>query len=239
MTTNITFLLIGNTRLHWAQKIGENYQYSHSLINKPIPEKINIKNLLWASVGNYPTNLFKKENELKNKDINLKNLPAHFGIDRALGCYAGLKIANNPYKKNIIIADFGTTLSITKMNAEGVVIGGQLIPGFLTQLKSMVINTKSLKMPNNLKIPDENFLIDTEEAMIKGVFNSLVGALNLALKPEKDILIICGGDSEIVSLNLKRRYQELIIKPNLVMEGMIMHYQKQGFLFKKTKKLST
>ena len=44
MTTNITFLLIGNTRLHWAQKIGENYQYSHSLINKPIPEKINISN---------------------------------------------------------------------------------------------------------------------------------------------------------------------------------------------------
>tara|TARA_Y100001970_G_scaffold154268_1_gene188919 strand:- start:28384 stop:29022 length:639 start_codon:yes stop_codon:yes gene_type:complete len=212
--------------MHWARKIGGNYQYNHSLLNQPIPEKLNIEKLLWASVGNYPKKIFKKENELKIKEINLKNLPAHFGIDRALGCYAGLQITNNPHKKDIVIADFGTTLSITKINAEGQVIGGQLIPGFLTQLKSMVINTRLLKMPNNFNIPKETFLINTEEAMIKGVINSLLGALNLALKPDKDILIICGGDSEIVRLNLQKKNQEVIIKPNLVMEGMIMHYQK-------------
>ena len=225
MTTNFDYLLIGNSRFHWAIKEGEQYQFIHSPIGKPLPKGIKKENLCWATVGSYETNFFQKENELKIQDISLQNFPKYFGIDRALGSVAALKNTDNPDKKDILIADFGTTLSITKINAKGDLIGGQLIPGFLTQLKSMVSNTKALKMPKNLNIPTDNFLIDTQAAMVRGVKNSLIGAINLAFNPEKDILIICGGDTEIMKPYFLEQTQ-VSINPNLVMEGLIMSFRK-------------
>ena len=229
MNSKNDYLLIGNTRLHWAKKIGNIYKFSHSILHKPFPKKISIKNLLWASVGKYETNIFRKENEIKTTDINLRNFPKHFGVDRALGSFAALTNTYNPFKKDIVIADFGTILSITKINYEGYLIGGQLIPGFITQLSSMEIATKNLKMPDELTIPKDNFLVNTEDAMLKGVENSLIGAINLAFNPNKDLLIICGGDSAMIRSNFLRGSKEILIKPNLVMEGMIMFCQKNKF----------
>ena len=96
--------------------------------------------------------MLRKENEIKTKDIQLSNLPDYFGVDRALACIAALKIIENPFKKDLLIADFGTILSITKLNSNGSIIGGQLLPGFLTQLKSMEQNTKNLKVPKKYDI---------------------------------------------------------------------------------------
>ena len=129
----------------------------------------------------------------------------------------------NPFKKDLLIADFGTILSITKLNSNGSILGGQLIPGFLTQLKSMEQNTKNLKVPKKYDIPIKDFLINTEEAILKGVINSLTGVINSLLNPEKDILIICGGDSKLLTKSLKTQKENVINAPNLVMEGMIIH----------------
>ena len=124
----------------------------------------------------------------------------------------------------MLIADFGTILSITKLNANGFILGGQLIPGFLTQLKSMEQNTKNLKIPKKYEIPIEDFLINTEEAILKGVTNSLTGVINNLFNPDKDILIICGGDSQLLTKSLKNQKENIINAPNLVMEGMIIHH---------------
>jgi len=124
----------------------------------------------------------------------------------------------------LLIADFGTILSITKLNANGSIIGGQLIPGFLTQLKSMEQNTKNLKVPKKYDIPIKDFLINTEEAILKGVINSLTGVINSLFNPENDILVICGGDSELLTKSLKTQKENIINAPDLVMEGMIIHH---------------
>ena len=222
MDKKVSYLLVGNTRLHWAQKINQKYNFSHTLKEESIPDEIIIDNLIWASVANYPIKQFKKENELQIKDLNLKNLPKNFGIDRAFGCVAALNIINNPLNKNLLIADFGTILSITKVDHQGYFIGGQLIPGFLTQLKSMEQNTKNLKCPDNFDIPEENFQISTKKAMLKGVYNSLIGVIKLCFNSQKDILIICGGDSEVIGKKMILDIEEMIINPNLVMRGMIL-----------------
>ena len=123
----------------------------------------------------------------------------------------------------MIIADFGTILSITKLNSNGSIIGGQLSPGFLTQLKSMEQNTKNLKVPEISEIPTKDFLTNTDEAILKGVFNSLNGVINSSFNQAKDILITCGGDSELMTKYLKTTKKNIIHAPNLVMEGMIIH----------------
>ena len=110
------------------------------------------------------------------------------------------------------------------MNSNGSIIGGQLLPGFLTQLKSMEQNTKNLNIPKKYEIPIEDFLINSEEAILKGVINSLNGVINSLFNPAKDILVICGGDSEFLTKSPKFQKRNFINAPNLVMEGMIIHH---------------
>ena len=224
MISDINFLLVGNSRLHWAKYSKNQSKFFHTKKDQRVPDNIDLDKLIWASVGKLPNFLLKKENEIKTKDIHLSNLPYYFGIDRALASLAALKIIENPLKKDFLIADFGTILSITKLNSNGFIIGGQLLPGFLTQLKSMEQNTKNLKVPKKYDIPVKDFLITTEEAILKGVINSLTGVINNLFNPEKDILVICGGDSELLTKSLKTQKENIINAPDLVMEGMIIHY---------------
>ena len=60
--------------------------------------------------------------------------------------------------------------------------------------------------------------------MLKGVINSLNGVINSLFNPKKDILIICGGDSQLVMKSLKTQKENIINAPNLVLEGMIIHH---------------
>ena len=224
MVSDINFLLVGNSRLHWAKYSKNQSKFFHTKKEQKVPENIDLDQLIWASVGKLPNFSLKGENEIKTKDIRLSNLPDYFGVDRALACLAALNIIANPLKKDLLIADFGTILSITKLNANGFIMGGQLLPGFLTQLQSMEQNTKNLKVPKKYDIPIKDFLINTEEAILKGVINSLTGVINSLFNPEKDILIICGGDSQLLTKSLKTQKENIINAPNLVMEGMIIHH---------------
>ena len=223
MVENINFLLVGNSRLHWAKNLQNKYSFFHTQKDHILPQNINFNNLIWASVGKLPNVLLKQENQITTKDIRLKNLPDYFGVDRALGCFEALKTIENPLNKNLLVADCGTTLSLTKINSTGSILGGQIIPGFRTQLRSMEQFTKNLKFPKKENIPMQDFLIKTEEAMLKGVFNSLVSLINFSFNPTKDILIMCGGDSELIANGLKQENKKIIIKPNLVIQGMISH----------------
>ena len=220
----MNFLLVGNSRLHWAKYSKNQSKFFHTKKEQKVPENIDLDQLIWASVGKLPNFLLKKENEIKTKDIQLSNLPDYFGVDRALACIAALKIIENPLKKDLLIADFGTILSITKLNPNGSILGGQLIPGFLTQLKSMQQSTNNLKIPKKYDIPTKDFLINTEEAILKGVTNSLNGFINSLFNPNKDILITCGGDSQFLTEFIKTKKKNIINVPNLVMEGMIIHH---------------
>ena len=224
MVSDINFLLVGNSRLHWAKYSKNRSKFFHTKKEEKVPENIDLDQLIWASVGKLPNFLLKKENEIKTKDIQLSNLPDFFGVDRALACLAALKIIENPLKKDLIIADFGTILSITKLNSNGSILGGQLIPGFLTQLKSMEKYTKNLKVPKKFEIPSKDFLTNTEEAILKGVINSLTGVIKNSFNPLKDILLTCGGDSEFLTKSLRTQKENIINAPNLVMEGMIIHH---------------
>ena len=224
MVSDKSFLLVGNSRFHWANYSTNQSKFFHTKKEQKLPRSIDLDQLIWASVGKLPNFLLKADNEIKTKDIQLSNLPDYFGIDRALACLAASKIIENPFKKDLLIADFGTILSLTKLDAKGSIIGGQLIPGFLTQLKSMEQNAKNIKVPKKYYFPTEDFLIDTEDAILKGVINSLTGVINSSFNSSKDILITCGGDSEFLTKSLKSQKKNIINAPNLVMEGMIIHH---------------
>ena len=226
MMNIVDYLLIGNTRFHWAFKKNNSYEFSHTLINEQLPKNIDFKNLIWASVGKYPTNDLLNKNRITLKEINLKNMPDFIGIDRALACFAALRMMENKLRKNLLIVDLGTTVSITKVDNQGNFLGGQLFPGFTTQLRSMEQNTKNLVFPNELFIPKNKFEISTKNAMLSGVYNSIIGVINISFDRTKDILILCGGDANLIGNSLKKDIQNFILEPNLVMNGMIFLNKK-------------
>jgi len=221
------YLLIGNSRLHWALRKDNSYEFFHSLFDQRFPENINLKKLIWASVGKYPTIRLLNNNKISINNFTFKKMPDHIGIDRALACFAAHKIIRNKYKKNILIVDLGTTVSITKIDNKGNLIGGQLLPGFTTQLKSMDENTKNLTFPKNIFIPSNNFETNTVKAMLRGVYNSIFGAIKLSFNPKQDVLIICGGDAKFIGEIIRKEIKNIIIEPNLVMYGMIFSKNKQ------------
>ncbi len=221
MTHIVDYLIIGNTRLHWALNKNCTYEFSHTLTNQLLPKNIDFRNLVWASVGKYQISNLLKKNQVTLKDINLKNMPHYLGIDRALVCYAALRKIENKLNKNLLIVDLGTTVSITKIDNQGSILGGQLFPGFTTQLKSMEQNTKNLSFPKKILIPDNKFQISTMNAMLRGVYNSIMGAIKISYDRKKDILILCGGDANLIGNSLKKEIENFIIEPDLVMYGMI------------------
>ncbi len=156
-------------------------------------------------MGNILQVIFLKKNQVTIKDINLKNIPHFIGIDRALACVAALSMFKSKLRKNLLIVDLGTTVSITKIDNQGNILGGQLLPGFSTQLKSMEQSTKNLISPNQLFIPNNKFEISTMNAMLRGVYNSIAGAINMAFDRTKDILILCGGDANLIGNSLKKK----------------------------------
>ncbi len=226
MNNIVDYLLIGNTRLHWAVNKNSSYKFSNTLVNDSLPKNIDLKKLIWASVGKYPTNNLLKKNQVTIKDINLINMPHFIGIDRALACFAALIMFKSKSSRNLLIVDLGTTVSITKIDHQGNILGGQLFPGFTTQLKSMEQSTKNLVSPNKLYIPNNKFEISTMDAMLRGVYNSITGAINISFDRTKDILILCGGDANLIGNTLKKEINNIIIEPNLVMHGMIFLNKK-------------
>ena len=226
MNNVVDYLLIGNTRLHWAVNKNSSYKFSNTLVNDSLPKNIDLKKLIWASVGKYPTNNLLKKNQVTIKDINLINMPHFIGIDRALACFAALIMFKSKSSRNLLIVDLGTTVSITKIDHQGNILGGQLFPGFTTQLKSMEQSTKNLVSPNKLYIPNNKFEISTMDAMLRGVYNSITGAINISFDRTKDILILCGGDANLIGNTLKQEINNIIIEPNLVMHGMIFLNKK-------------
>ena len=87
MASDINFLLVGNSRLHWASYSENQSKFFHTKREQKFPDNIDVNKLIWASVGQLPNFSLKEENEIKTKNIQLSNLPDHFGIDRALAFF--------------------------------------------------------------------------------------------------------------------------------------------------------
>tara|TARA_B100001250_G_scaffold374261_1_gene360956 strand:- start:1005 stop:1712 length:708 start_codon:yes stop_codon:yes gene_type:complete len=214
-------LLIGNSRWHWASKEKTQWEFFHTLPKSEILESPIDK---WAAVGNIPNHIaLKSEDEIQIKNIPLLNLPDWLGIDRALGGWNAFQKAKQmgAHKKGVLVADAGTVLSLTCITANGEFGGGQLIPGFNLQMSLMANQTKNLKNPLNKYLPISKFPISTNDAMLRGSFQSLIGTILEAQKDAEMPLWLCGGDSEILCDDLIQRKVELNHYPNLVLEGLV------------------
>ncbi len=223
------YLMIGNTRWHWASKINQHWQYFHT---SPNPIKFKNKDysqLSWASVGPLPKNIkLSPLKKIKLNHIPITNFPCSIGIDRALASWSAFKKQSSLTDKDqdLIVIDAGTILSITKITKKGEFAGGQLISGLRLQLSSMADGAYNLEAPIIKSIPKETFQYETNNAMIRGSINGLIGLILQTIEEEKLPIWLCGGDAPLILNELKIKDLDINYYPNLVLEGMIDIDQK-------------
>ena len=218
------YLMIGNTRWHWARKIQEDWKYFHTTPNPIEFKDKNYSELSWASVGPIPENLkLCPSKKINLYDIPLINLPSNLGVDRALAAWCAYKKQSSSKSKeqDLIVIDAGTIMSVTKITKKGEFAGGQLISGLRLQLSSMATGALNLETPIVKKIPTEIFQYETNNAMIRGSLNALLGLILKIFEETKLPIWICGGDAPIILNELKKTNIDINHCPNLVLEGMI------------------
>ena len=218
------YLMIGNTRWHWASKIKEHWKYFHTTPNPIEFKDKNYSELSWASVGPIPKSInLCPSKKITLDNIPLINLPTNLGIDRALASWSAFKKQSSLKSKeqDLIIIDAGTILSVTKITKKGEFAGGQLISGLRLQLSSMKNGAFNLENPIIKSIPIETFQHETEKAMIRGAINGLLGLILQIFEETKLPIWLCGGDAPIILNELKNKNITINHHPNLVLEGMI------------------
>jgi len=218
------YLMIGNTRWHWASKIKEQLKFFHTSPNPIEFTNKDYSELFWASVGPVPENIKLCPSKKVNlNDVPLNNLPANLGIDRALASWSAFKKQSSIKRKeqDLIVIDAGTILSVTKITKQGEFSGGQLISGLRLQLSSMANGALNLETPIIHRIPTETFQYETDNAMIRGSINGLIGLILQIFEETKLPIWMCGGDAPIILNEIKNENIDITHCPNLVLEGMI------------------
>ena len=224
MYSKENYLMIGNTRWHWASKIKKDWKFFHTSPNPIEFKDKDCSQLTWASVGPIPEDIkLCPSKKIILDDIPLNNLPPNLGIDRALASWSAFKKYSSLKSKeqDFLVIDAGTILSVTKITNKGEFAGGQLISGFRLQLSSMGKGALNLETPIDKNIPTEIFQYETHNAMIRGSINGLVGFIMKISEETKLPIWMCGGDAPMILNELTNTNIDINHCPNLVLEGMI------------------
>ena len=228
MASEPRWLLIGNSRWHWARPTPDGLAVHHSdppLADAGAGAGESLAGLLaWAAVGPLPAApVLPAERRLSLAAVPLAAAPAWLGIDRALVGWQAWRHCGGP----VLVADAGTVLSLTRIDAGGGFAGGRLLAGAGLQWRAMAAGTAALPaLPSlagdgdgdegeeNSAQEAEAWPVATAAAMDSGVRLGLAAAVAAALEEAiaqepRCRLLLTGGDGPALLASLRRRLEHL------------------------------
>ena len=148
--------------------------------------------------------------------------PETLGSDRIVNGLAGFRHFGKP----IAVVDVGTATTITVVDKDSTLIGGAIMPGINMMRESLASNTAKLPL---IPLPKPSAMLgtDTESALVSGIINGTVGAVEhivRGIEEEAHVklrLILTGGQARLIAAALKRKH---VVIPNLIFEGMRLIY---------------
>jgi len=145
--------------------------------------------------------------------------PEGVGIDRLLEASAAFHLLNS----GVVIAAFGSAITVDLVTDHGVFSGGTILPGLRTGLHALHQMT-SLLPDLEVKAPDGVLGKDTVGCMHAGVVYGAAGAVDriyeeLCLVAGQSLpLVVTGGDVRYMTPLLRSKY---LIEEDLVLRGII------------------
>jgi type III pantothenate kinase len=146
--------------------------------------------------------------------------PEKLGVDR----WASLVAVHRKYDAAVCIIDCGTAITIDAVDADGVHLGGLIMPGLGSMKRSLEADTADIRFTgDDSRLPRTLLARDTRDAVNHGVVYMAAAAidrimLDYAAAPgESTEVVITGGDANVLLPLLTRRpYHD----PDLVLRGI-------------------
>jgi type III pantothenate kinase len=150
--------------------------------------------------------------------------PDKVGTDRVVSAAAAYDVVEDA----VVVADFGTAVTIDLVDGNGVFLGGVICPGFEISAKALKENTAQLPKTKITK-PKAPYGKNTVEAINCGLYYSAVGMLQEVIRRYAEEIgkwpqtIITGSAAKTIKDDC-----EFIDSwaPNLVVKGIVLAYKK-------------
>lgn len=196
-------IVIASVKPDWTEKVRE-------IVKKELNEKI-------LEIG-------------AGKDIPLPmeldvDEPAKVGVDRVMCAFAAFSVVGDA----VVVADFGTAVTIDLVNEKGVFLGGTIMPGFDMSADALHRQTAALPKVDKIKTPRKPFGRNTVEAINNGLYYSAIGALETITRFYSEQLgkwpqtVVTGGNMEIVKSGCD--FADSFVT-NLGVKGIVLAYKK-------------
>ena len=181
------------------------------LIKQIVKDTINEKTLMIGEDIELPIKLGVKE---LNK----------VGVDRVVAAAAAYAVT----EQAVVVADFGTAVTIDMVDDRGVFVGGVIFPGFAISAKALKDNT-ALLPEVKVSRPELPFGKNTEEAINCGLYYCAIGALEEVIRRYAEKIgtwpqtVITGSGAKIIKDDCQ--FIDSYV-PDLVVRGIALAYRK-------------
>lgn len=221
---------IGNTALKasWADGItlGKTFRYQGekmldfilSLVLKSKPDIMVLSSVRTFS----PQSVEKLRNEcgtllvLEGKMFDEYDLPSHITPDRAASIIASRYLFKG---RKCTVFDFGTTLTVDFIDAEGRYEGGSVSLGLRTRFKALNRYSRTIPLlsaPEEIKDRGMNIAESVHSGVISGIMFEIDGYMS---RNPENITVFTGGDAIYFA---KRMKNSIFVVCNLVLMGLAL-----------------
>lgn len=152
--------------------------------------------------------------------------PMAVGTDRVVNAAAAFAVVEDA----VVVADFGTAVTIDLVDEEGVFLGGVIAPGFGISAKALNLMTDNLPdTGHKVETPKNPTGANTLEAINCGLYYSAVGLLKMVVEKYAEELgrwpqvIVTGGAAEAIKADCD--FVDSWV-PNLSVRGIVLAYKK-------------
>ena len=150
--------------------------------------------------------------------------PMDVGTDRVVAAAAAFAVVEDA----VVVADFGTAVTIDLVDEEGVFMGGVIAPGF--NISAKALSHQTAKLPEvDVHTPKDAVGGNTEEAVNAGLYYSAIGLLKTVVEKYAGEIgrwphtIVTGGDFGIIKDECD--FVDSWVS-NLVVRGVVLAYKK-------------
>lgn len=230
MSPPARWLLIGNSRWHWAEQTPEGGLRGWDA-PPPAEPVLGPPPLAWAAVGPQPDpQTCPPDRQLTLADVPLAGCPPWLGVDRALAGWGAWRERGEA----VLVADAGTVLSLTRIDGDGTFRGGRLLAGLRLQLEAITAHTTLIppilrattaSAPGGGAEEDPEWPLGTAAALRLGVEAALAAAVvEATVRAGGPPLVLTGGDSpwlhRRVAPSLERLGVTVELRPMLCLESL-------------------
>jgi len=150
--------------------------------------------------------------------------PEKVGTDRVVSAAAAFDVVEDA----VVVADFGTAVTIDLVDQNGIFQGGVICPGFKISAQALKENTAQLP---NVKVtkPKTPYGKNTADAINCGLYYSIIGALQEVIRRYAEQIgrwpqtVITGSGAKTIKDDCD--FIDNYV-PNLVIKGIVLAYQK-------------